>query len=74
MTRSAPTNQVQTKINIAKALKTCLNVSKKYHTTNQGFETYIVIVEYLGKYWYIFNKWRILFKHAYLLKRLPVKV
>ena len=37
--RSKPTNQAQTKITIAKGLKTHLNDLKDYPTTYQGFET-----------------------------------
>ena len=47
--RSEPTNQAQTKINIAKILKT-LNDLKSYLTTYQGFKIRLVILKMLGKY------------------------
>ena len=48
--RSEPTNQAQTKINIAKGLKTYLNDLKNYLTTYQGFKIRLVILKILGKY------------------------
>ena len=48
--RSEPTNQVQTKRNIAKGLKTSLNDLKNYLTTYQGFKIRLVILKNLGKY------------------------
>ena len=47
--RSEPTNQAQTKINIAKGLKTYLNDLKNYLTTYQGFKIRHVILKILGK-------------------------
>ena len=47
--RSEPTNQAQTKINIAKSLKT-LNGLKNYLTIYQGFKIRLVILKVLGKY------------------------
>ena len=49
MKRSEPTNQTQTKINIAKGLKTYLNDLKKYLSTCQGFKIRLVILKILGK-------------------------
>ena len=46
--RSEPTNQAQTKINIAKSLKT-LNNFKNYLTNYQGFEIRLAILKILGK-------------------------
>ena len=48
-TRSEPTNQVQTKINIVKCLQTYLNDLKNYLTTYQGFKIRLVILKILGK-------------------------
>ena len=48
--RSEPTNQTQTKINIAKGLQTYLNDLKYYLTTYQGFKIHLVILKILGKY------------------------
>ena len=48
--RSEPTNQAQTKINIAKGLKTYLNDLKNYLTTYQGLKICLVILKTLGKY------------------------
>ena len=48
--RSEPTNQAQTKINIAKTLKTYLNDLKGYLTTYHGFKIRLVILKILGKY------------------------
>ena len=48
--RSEPTNQVQTKINIAKGLQTYLNDLKNHLTTYQGFKILLVILKILGKY------------------------
>ena len=50
MKRSEPTDQAQTKINIAKGLKTYLNDLKNYLTTYQGFKIRLVILKTLGKY------------------------
>ena len=50
MKRGEPTNQAQTKINIAKGLKTYLNDLKNYLTTYQGFKIGFVIFKILGKY------------------------
>ena len=50
MKRSEPTNQAQTKINIAKGLKTYLNDLRNYLTTYQGFKIRLVILEILVKY------------------------
>ena len=50
MKRSEPTNQAQTKINIAKGLKTYLNDFKNYPTTYQGFILCVKILKVLGKY------------------------
>ena len=47
--RSEPTNQAQTKINIAKSLKT-LNDLKNYLTTYQSFKIRLAILKILGKY------------------------
>ena len=47
--RSEATNQTQTKINIARSLKT-LNDLKNYLTTYQKFKIRLVILEILGKY------------------------
>ena len=47
--RSEPTNQAQTKINIAKGLKAYLNDLKNYLTTYQGFKIRPVILKILGK-------------------------
>ena len=49
LVRIEPTNQAQTKINIAKSLKT-LNALKNYLTTYQGFKIRLVILKILGKY------------------------
>ena len=54
--RSEPTNQVQTKINIVKGLKTYLNDLKNCLTTYQRFEMRLVILKILVKYRYIMNK------------------
>ena len=48
--KSEPTNQAQTKINIAKGFKTYLNNLKYYLTTYQGFKICLVILKILGKY------------------------
>ena len=56
MKRSEPTNQVQTKINIMKGLKTYLNDLKNYLTSYQGFKICLVILKTLVKYWHILNK------------------
>ena len=48
--RSEPTNQAQTKINIAKSLKTYLNDLRNYLTTYQGFKICLVILKILDKY------------------------
>ena len=48
--RSEPTNHSQTKINIAKGLKTYLNDLKNYLTTYQGFKIRLVILKILVKY------------------------
>ena len=48
--RSEPTNQAQTKINIAKGLKTYLNDLKSYLTTYHGLKIRLVILKILGKY------------------------
>ena len=48
--RSEPTNQAQTKINIAKGLKTYLNDLKNYLTTYKGFNICLMILKVLGKY------------------------
>ena len=48
--RSEPTNQAQTRINIAKGLKTYLNDLKNYLTTYKGFKICLVILKILGKY------------------------
>ena len=45
-----PTNQVQTKINIAKGLQTYLNDLKNYLSTYQGFKIRLLILKILGKY------------------------
>ena len=50
MKRSEPTNQAQTKINIAKGLKTYLNDLRNYLTTYQGFKIRLVILKILVKY------------------------
>ena len=68
MKRSEPTNQVQTKINIAKGLKTYLNDLKNYLTSYQGFKIHLVILKILGKYCYILNIRRIVSKHTFLLQ------
>ena len=47
--RSEPTIQAQTKINIAKSLKT-LNDLKNSLTTYQRFKIRLVILKILGKY------------------------
>ena len=47
--RSEPINQAQTKMNIAKGLKTYLNDLKNYLTTYQGFKIRHVILKILGK-------------------------
>ena len=44
-----PTNQVQTKINIAKGLQTYLNDLKNYLSTYQGFKIRLLILKILGK-------------------------
>ena len=48
--RSEPTNQVQTKRNIAKGLKTSSNDLKNYLATYQGFKIRLVILKILDKY------------------------
>ena len=48
--RSEPINQAQTKMNIAKGLKTYLNDLKNYLTTYQGLKICLVILKTLGKY------------------------
>ena len=48
--RSEPTNEVQTKINIAKGLQTYLNDLKNFLTTYQGFKIRLAILKILGKY------------------------
>ena len=48
--RSKPTNQAQTKINIAKGLKTYLNDLKNCLTTYHGFKIRLVILKTLVKY------------------------
>ena len=48
--RSEPKNQVQTKINISKGLKTYLNDLKNYLTTYQGFKIHFLILKTLVKY------------------------
>ena len=50
MKRSEPTDQAQTKINIAKGLKTYLNDLKNYLTTYQGFKIRLVILKILVRY------------------------
>ena len=45
-----PTNQVQTKINIAKGIQTYLNDLKNYLSTYQGFKIRLLILKILGKY------------------------
>ena len=57
--RSEPINQAQAKINIVKGLQTYLNDLKNDLATYQGFKIRLEIIKILGKYWYIFNKWRI---------------
>ena len=54
--RSEPTNQAQTKINIAEGLKTYLNDLENYLNTYRGFKIRLVILKILGKYGYILNK------------------
>ena len=71
--RSEPTNQVQTKINIAKGLQTYLNDLKNYLSTYQGFKIRLLILKILGKYWYILNKWRIVWTY-FIASTLKVKV
>ena len=66
--RSKPTNQADTKTYIAKGLKTYSNGSKNYLTTHQGFKICLEILKILCKYWYILNKWRIVYKHTFLLQ------
>ena len=44
-----PTNQVQTKINIAKGIQTYLNDLKNYLSTYQGFKIRLLILKILGK-------------------------
>ena len=53
--KSEPTNQVKTKTNIAKGLKTYLNGLKNYLIMYQGFKICLVILKILGKYCYILN-------------------
>ena len=48
--RSEPANQAQTKINIAKGLKTYLNDVGKLSYHYQGFKIRLVILAILGKY------------------------
>ena len=48
--RSEPTNQAQTKINIAKGLKTYLSDLKNYLNTYKGFNICLMILKVLGKY------------------------
>ena len=48
--RSEPTNQAKTKANLAKGLKTYLNGSKNYLTTDKGFKICLVIPQILCKY------------------------
>ena len=49
-TRSEPTSQAQTKINIAKGLKTYLNDLKNSLTTYQGLKIRLMILKILGNY------------------------
>ena len=48
--RCEPINQAQTKMNIAKGLKTYLNDLKNYLTTYQGFKICLVVLKILRKY------------------------
>ena len=48
--RSKPKSQAETKINLAKGLKTYLNDLKNYLTTYQGLKICLVILKTLGKY------------------------
>ena len=50
MKRNEPTNQAETKTNIAKGLKTYLNGSQNYLTTYQGFKMCLEFLKILCKY------------------------
>ena len=71
--RSELINQAQAKIISVKGLQTYLNDLKNYLTTYEGFKVRLVILKILGKYWHIWNKWRIVWRYFFALT-LKVKV